>query len=304
VGPPFLRLLTSGTALALCAAPCAAHVAGNDVDAGFHGMLAVLIATASILYARGLARLWRRAGIGRGIRIAEAVRFTLGVVVLAGALLSPVDGSAARSFAMHMIEHEMLMVLAAPLFVLSRPLEAWAWALAPGVRRATTAFLRAPALRAPWRAATRPVPATVVHALALWLWHLPVLFAGALASPSLHVLQHACFFASALAFWWAMVGGVSRNPGMASLACLFATMLHTSALGALLTFAPAAWYVPADASRLFGLSPLEDQQLGGLIMWVPGGLAYVVVGLAVVAKWLAPPGAAVHVAPRHSLSRR
>ena len=65
-------------------------------------------------------------------------------------------------------------------------------------------------------------------------------------------------------------------------------MLHTSALGALLTFAPSPWYV-TDGARAFGLSALEDQQLGGLIMWVPGGMAYMIMGLIIVGRWLAPP---------------
>jgi putative membrane protein len=305
VGPAFLRLLTAGALVALYAVPCAAHDAGDGLaHAGFDISLAVLLAGASVLYARGVARLWRRAGVGRGIRTSDAARFAVGMAALAGALLSPIDGAADRSFAMHMLEHEMLMVLAAPLFVVSRPLEAWAWALAPRLRRAATIFVRAPAMRRLWRATTRPVSASVVHALALWLWHLPVLFAAAVANESLHVLQHACFFASALAFWWAMFGGASRSAGVASLACLFLTMLHTGALGALLTFAPTAWYVAADAPRLFGLTPLEDQQLGGLIMWVPGGLAYVVVGLAVVAGWLTKAAPTAHDAMQHALSTR
>jgi hypothetical protein len=126
-------------------------------------------------------------------------------------------------------------------------------------------------VRALFAACTAPASATLLHALALWLWHVPALFVHALASEPVHVLQHACFFASALAFWWAMFGGAARAPGPASLACLFATMLHTGALGALLTFAPTAWYARPAAARVFGLTPLEDQQLGGLIMWVPGG---------------------------------
>ena len=104
----------------------------------------------------------------------------------------------------------------------------------------------------------------------------------------MHILQHGCFFGSALAYWWTVVAGRAQNPTGTSIASLFTTMLHTSALGALLTFAPSPWYV-ADGARAFGLSALEDQQLGGLIMWVPGGMAYIIVGLIVVGRWLAPP---------------
>jgi putative membrane protein len=103
------------------------------------------------------------------------------------------------------------------------------------------------------------------------------------------VLQHVCFFASALAFWWAMFGAAARVPGAVSIACLFVTMLHTSALGALLTLAPSPWYVHSARTGVFGLGAIEDQQLGGLIMWVPGGIAYLVASLLIVGSWLSPP---------------
>jgi putative membrane protein len=251
--------------------------------------LATLLIAASLLYARGVARLWHRAGVGRGIRIADAGRFALGMAIVAAALLPPLDALADESFAMHMLEHEMLMVLAAPLFVLARPFEAWACALPRGIRQALTALARGPRIESLWRSMTAPIFATGVHASALWIWHAPALFALALASEPMHVFQHLCFFASALAFWWAMFGGAARTPAGVSVACLFVTMLHTSVLGALLTLAPSPWYAQISNPRLFGLSPLEDQQMGGLIMWVPGGLAYVIVGLAIVSTWLAPP---------------
>ena len=146
-----------------------------------------------------------------------------------------------------------------------------------------TAFGNETLKRGAWRALTAPVCAWSVHALALWLWHIPVFFRAALADPSLHVLQHTCFFVSAFAFWWAVFGG--RAPDATGLACLFTTMLHTSALAVLLTFAPAPWYAH-DSTIPFGLTALEDQQLGGLVMWVPGAFAYVVAGLAIVAGWL------------------
>ena len=291
MGASFLRLLIGGAPGALFATDCAAHVASAAAHEhpDFDAVLAGLLVASALLYARGVTRLWRKAGVGRGIRIVDVSRFALGVVTLAAALLSPIDALADRSFAIHMAEHELLMVLAAPLFVLARPLEAAAWALPSGVRQAVTALTRAQLMRRVWHSVSAPVWATCVHALALWMWHLPPLFLAALASEPLHVFQHVCFFASALAFWWAIFGGAIRTPGAISLACLFATMLLTSALGALLTFAPSPWYVQVTGSRLFGLTPLEDQQLGGLIMWVPGGLTYVVIALAIVGAWLAAP---------------
>jgi cytochrome c oxidase assembly factor CtaG len=147
-------------------------------------------------------------------------------------------------------------------------------------------------LRAAWRTCTDPVGAWTLHAVALWAWHVPVLFEAALADDAVHVAQHACFFASALFFWWSVFARGARRAG-ASVASVFTTMMHTSALGALLTFAPTPWYAHYAETSAFGLSALEDQQLGGLVMWVPGAFAYLVAGLAIVAASLnqrrAPP---------------
>jgi cytochrome c oxidase assembly factor CtaG len=241
-------------------------------------VLPAVLTASAVLYSTGVTKLWRKAGVGRGVSRIEVARFTAGWLVLAAALGPPLDALAERSFAVHMVQHELLMVAAAPLLVLSRPLRAVAWALPVD---ALSAFAVIP--RRAWRVLTAPAGAWTVHALALWVWHIPVLFLAALADPSLHVLQHASFFGSAFVFWWAVFG--SRVPGAASIACLFTTMLHTSALAVLLTFAPAPWYT-YDTSIPFGMTALEDQQLGGLVMWVPGAFAYVVAGLAIVAGWL------------------
>ena len=274
-------------------APCpafahAGEAAQGGVEQAFLVVLIVAIVLGALLYAKGIVALWRKAGVGRGIRRGQAVKFALGWAALAGSLLSPIDAWAERSFAVHMIQHELLMVVAAPLIVLGRPLEAWTWALSGHARRFFAAAAKTAVLRTIGYVTTLSLGAWVLHALALWLWHLPMLFQAALLHPVVHILQHGCFFGSALAYWWTVIGGRARNPTGTSIASLFTTMLHTSALGALLTFAPSPWYV-ADGVRAFGLTALEDQQLGGLIMWIPGGMAYMIVGLMIVGRWLAPP---------------
>jgi len=137
----------------------------------------------------------------------------------------------------------------------------------------------------PWLLLTAPLAAWLVHALVLWLWHVPAAFEAALASEGVHALQHTSFVLAALLYWWSVIGHERRQG--AAMASLFTTMIHTGALGALLTLSPVGWY-PAYATRTlaFGLDPLEDQQLGGLIMWIPAGAAYVACGLATVARWL------------------
>jgi putative membrane protein len=239
-------------------------------------------------YGLGAWRVWRRAGWGRGVRARQAGAFALGWLALGAALVSPLDPLGAWLFSAHMVQHELLMIVAAPLLVLGRPLAAWTWAFGPGTRPGLGRLSRLPAVAAGWRALTGPLAAWLLHALALWLWHVPAFFDAALHSEPLHVLQHLSFLASALLFWWAVLGGDRRVASGVAMALLFTTMLHTGILGALLTLAPTPWYPwYADTSAALGFDPLEDQQLGGLVMWVPGGLAYLVAGLVLAAQWLA-----------------
>jgi len=281
-------------AAALLALPASAHeqalgaAGAPELRWSFDAWVVGLLAASAALYALGARRLWRRAGRGRGITFGDAARFAVGWLVLCAALLSPIDTLATRLFSVHMVQHELLMVVAAPLLVLSRPLEAWTWALKASWRKALAGVARIDLLRVAWRACSAPIGAWTLQAVALWTWHMPVLFDVALADEGVHIAQHSCFLVSALFFWWSVFRRSAAQPGGVSLASLFTTMMHTSALGALLTFAPTAWYAHYAQDAVFGLSALEDQQLGGLVMWVPGGIAYLVAGLAIAAAWLAP----------------
>ena len=272
--------------LAACATRAQAHHAEAAAGAApFEILLAGLLLAGAVFYVRGIARLWRKAGAGRGIRRRELASFALGWACLAVALLSPIDAVAEFSFAAHMVQHELLMVVAAPLIVLGRPVETFAWGVSTAAAQAFAAAARTDFIQAVWRPLTSPLGTWGLHALALWVWHVPALFELALHHFGWHVTQHVCFFVSALGFWWSVFARGPRSADGLAMASLFTTMLHTSALGALLTFAPTAWY-PLDGSVAFGLTALEDQQLGGLVMWVPGGMAYMVAGLAVVRRWL------------------
>jgi cytochrome c2 len=122
----------------------------------------------------------------------------------------------------------------------------------------------------------------------LWIWHAPGLFQAALASEPVHALQHLSFLASALLFWWALIHGRQGQMGYGpAVLYLFTTSMHSGALGALLTFAPAPWY-PAygENAAAWGLTAVEDQQLAGLIMWVPAGAVYLLAGLGLFASCL------------------
>lgn len=255
-------------------------------------LLALMLGSAA-LYAHGIRRLWRSAGRGRGIPVTAVAAFALGWLTLVLALVSPLDPLGGRLFSAHMAQHELLMVVAAPLLVMGRPLAAWTWAFEPPVRHALGRTARTAPVQVPWQILTDPVIAWGLHAIALWAWHAPQFFTAALESEGLHILQHSTFLASALFFWWAALGHDPRRgqgTGQA-IALLFTTMLHTAALGALLSLAPTPWYEPYIATtNALGIDPVDDQQLGGLVMWVPAGLAYVVAALVLLARLLTRQG--------------
>ncbi|MEJ6022067.1 cytochrome c oxidase assembly protein [Ramlibacter sp. PS4R-6] len=293
MGPVALLLLTAA-APALAHAPDARGAHDALLHWTFEPWVVVPLLIAAALYARGIRHLWRNAGRGRGITLAQVACFAAGWLSLVAALVSPLDTLGGRLFSAHMVQHEVLMLVSAPLIVLARPLAAWTWAFSLHNRQRIGDGLRPRWWRATWSFLTEPVAATALHALALWLWHVPASFEAALHSEAVHALQHTSFLGTALFFWWAVLGRdsrVSRGGGMA-LACLFATMMHTSALGALLTLAPTPWYPAYAASApLFGMDPVEDQQLGGLVMWVPGAAAYLWATLAIASRFLGFRGA-------------
>jgi cytochrome c oxidase assembly factor CtaG len=248
----------------------------------------VCLAVSAWLYAFGVWRLSRGTSPLRGVRAWEAAAYAAGWVALVVALVSPLHAWGQVLFSAHMGQHEVLMLVAAPLLVLGRPLVPFLWALPVSWRRAAGAAAKAAWWQAAWRAVTNPFAAWAIHAAALWVWHAPALFQATLESEWVHTLQHLSFFLSALLFWWALVHGRRGLMGYgAAVLYVFTTSLHSGALGALLTFASRLWYPAyATSTQAWGLTPIEDQQLGGLIMWVPAGLVYLVAGLALFAGWL------------------
>jgi cytochrome c oxidase assembly factor CtaG len=166
------------------------------------------------------------------------------------------------------------------------------WAFPKTTARHLSAWTKATPWQRLWRAITAPFVAWLIHAVVLWGWHVPFLFQSTLESEWIHAAQHASFFGSALLFWWAILHGRERAAGSgAAVLYLFTTALHSSLLGALLTFARSVWYPVYNGTTLsWGLTPLEDQQLGGLIMWVPAGVVYIVAALALFAGILRESG--------------
>ena len=235
-----------------------------------------------VLYVVGTRALWAQAGVGRGIKRWQAAAFGAGWLVLAIALLSPLHALGEALFAAHMAQHELLMTVAAPLIVLGRPLVPTVFALRPSARAGATSWTQLPAFRAGWRRLTHPGTAWLLHAAAIWVWHSPPLYEATLRSEFVHALQHISFIATALLFWWTVLHPAWSGRGVAMLS-LFTTMVHTGALGAIIALSGTLWF-PAYAAttRAWGLTPLEDQQIGGLIMWIPGSAAYLIAALGLL----------------------
>lgn len=245
------------------------------------------------LYLVGLLRLWRRAGVGRGVKRWQAACFAVGWVFLVFALVAPVHWLGERLFVVHMIEHEILMALAAPLLVVGKPV-AMLWAFAPAMRHRLGGIGRRPFMAQSWRWLTNPPVATLLHGAALWIWHAPPLYEAALADPWVHWLQHLSFFLTAILFWRALLqareGEQAYGPAVFY---LFVTSLHTGFLGILLAFFRRPIYpTQTSAAPEWGLTPLEDQQLAGLFMWIPAGLVYAGMALILAGLWIARSGSA------------
>jgi putative membrane protein len=254
----------------------------------FEPLVVLGLGAVALFYALGRQRLhdraWDRSSTGRP----QAISFWAGWLALALALLSPLHVLGETLFSAHMAQHELLMVLAAPLLVLGRPLLPGLWALSPPNRQIVGSISRVTWLRRGWSMVTRLDVATALQIFAVLVWHAPTLYQESVRSESVHALQHMAFLGSALLFWWAVFHGTrARLRYGAAVLCLFFTAIVTAGLGALLTIAPHPLYPVYSAGvRGWGLAPLEDQQLAGLIMWIPGGLTYLVAALALTKAWL------------------
>jgi cytochrome c oxidase assembly factor CtaG len=247
-----------------------------------------LLCVSAAVYALGVRALWTRAGTGRGVTRWQAASFALGLLTLGISLLSPLAWLSDILFSAHMTQHEALMLVAAPLLVLGHPLIAALWAAPAAWRDAWSDATGRPRVAAAWQALTGPLAVFLLHAIAIWVWHIPRFYEAALGHDGIHALQHATFVVTAALFWWGMIHGRygRRGYGVAVL-YVFLTAVHTSVLGALMTVAPGVWYPGyAETATAWRIDPLEDQQLAGLLMWVPSGVVFIVFGLALFAAWL------------------
>lgn len=243
----------------------------------WNALTAVSLLVILAVYAFGLRSFWGTEGGRHAIKRWQAAAFVLGWAAAAVALLGPLDRWSDVLFSAHMAQHELLMLIAAPLMVLGRPFLTLL-RIAPGIARFARLGDRV----------TGPVTVLILHAVVLWMWHIPALFEAALHDETVHVIQHLGFFVTAALFWYALIHGRYGRLGYGvGVLYVFATAMHTQILGALLTFGTRVWY-PTHAARTAaaGVNAIEDQQLAGVVMWIPFGVVFLFVGLALFAAWL------------------
>jgi putative membrane protein len=250
-------------------------------------VLVASLALTAVVYGRGRARLGRRVARSNGKHRAAA--FYAGLAVLAGALMSPLDALSSALFSAHMVQHLLLMLVAAPLLAYARPAAALVAGLPAGGRDAARG-IRGYRWRAAARVALNPLVVWTVGVLVLWTWHLPALYEAALTNEPLHILEHASFLGAAMLFWSVVLAsgarrGVSRP---VALLLVLASSVQSSALGAVLLLTPRALYpVHATGARVWEVSLVGDQHVAGGLMWGPPTLLYVVVMGWLVVRWFA-----------------
>lgn len=260
-------------------APALAH--GGEAHGGWsvEPLALGLLLLSVVLYALGYARMGERqreaiAPRGRVWAYAGAVA---AIVV---ALFSPVDALADSSFAWHMVQHLLLMLVAAPLMAMGNAhlVALMAFAL-PSRRRIGRLVNGAPGVKSGAASPFAPPLAALVFAAGLWLWHAPRMYDAALADPLLHTIEHLTFLVTSAVFW-RMVSTVGnrRLDGLSAVVLVTLIALQGNLLAALITLAPQPLYSAYAANRL------SDQQIAGLLMWLPAGLLYLAASVRSIIK--------------------
>jgi len=227
------------------------------------------------IYARGLRRWTERTREHAHWRTAS---YYAGLIILALLFESPLDRLGEHHFSMHMVQHNLVMMLVPPLIYLGAPTTPILKGLPRGFRRSVVApVLRSPVARAVWNFLTMPIVAIALFAASQWFWHLwPGVYDLALRNDLVHDLQHISFFAVAMIFWWNVIDPKPRRSRIRSMGFrivyFYGGMVPKHILAAFITFADRVFYPTYETRELFlPLDPLDDQRLAGVLMWVPFG---------------------------------
>ena len=218
--------------------------------------------------------------------------FLLGLAALAASLASPIDAIALELFSIHMVQHMLLLVVAAPLLLAGAPVRPLLRGLPPALRRSVVrAVARNPAFRAILHLLRQPLVAAALYVVGLYAWHVPSLYGAAVESQTIHVLEHTWFLGTALLFWSVVIDPVPFRATLPYAAripfLLLVGAAQNTILGGLLAFSDRLYYPHyASTTAAYGLDPVTDQRLGGAIMWVPGDLIFLAAASFAFFLWL------------------
>lgn len=261
----------------------------------------VILAAAGIIYSLGWRRLRARTASQRASRAGNRWRagaawrpvvYILGLLLLAIALMSPIDVLSAQLFTMHMVQHLFLVMIVPPLLLLANPLPYWLWGLPKNARLAGGRLLsRQSRFRRTLKQITGPGIVWLAFVIVYWGWHDPNAYQWALRSAFAHDLEHITFFLAAMLFWWHIVGAGPKIHGplspFARAGYAVSAIPINMLAGLAFVFATAPIYGYYEAMpRLWGISVMQDQRIAGLIMWVPGSMMFLIAALVIISRWL------------------
>jgi putative membrane protein len=249
----------------------------------------VSLCVAASIYARGWLRI--RASFPNLIPAWRLAAFLAGTVSLWIAVGSPLEAFDDVSLSIHMVQHLLLMAVAPPLILLGAPELPLLRGLPRRISRAVVGrFLSWTPVRRFGRALTDPAVCWLAASAALIVWHVPPVFELALHSEAWHKIEHLCFFATSLLFWWPVIQpfpSAARCPGWSIPVYLFLGTLPGGALGAFLTFCDRVLYSTyASAPMILNVSPLQDQVFAGALMWVFGTFVYMLPAVIITVRLL------------------
>lgn len=272
------------------AEPLWAHVSTAGINAaGWHWRLDVLLVLISFatIYVRGWLRL--KSHNVHAVQSWQLALYVLGFAAIGAALLSPIDALASASLSMHMVQHLLLLMVSPLLLLLGNPFAYCLWGVPRKLRHGIgRLFVRRSVFRSViWGLTLMPVT-WPLYVLNLWAWHSPALYQMALREPGVHDAEHILFFLTAILFWWPIVNPSPRLHGEISygyrIIYLIAATLQNTLLGMAISIPERVLYpFYATVPQLRSLAPIDDQALGGGIMWVSGHM-YLIPILVLVAR--------------------
>jgi putative membrane protein len=268
--------------------------------------IAMLLVTAAV-YARGFHRLHRQ--MPQRFPFWRLGTFMAGIAALFIAVASPLEELDDLLLQIHMTQHLLLMLVAPSLLLAGAPAIAIVRGLPPRIAKAVVGpILRSSAVRVVFECLTEPLVCWLAFAVALWGWHLPATFQLALRSDGWHVVEHACFFTTALMFWYPVIQpwpSAARWPRWAILPYLLLADGQNTIIAALFMFSDRLIYpLYATEPRIAGFTPLGDQIVAGAIMWVPGSIFYLVPAALIMFQMLAPQNLSRQSEREHDVHRR